>query len=160
MGEGQEFRISGEIPISRVITLAKASSASYISVITSARTSGLLAEFIKSLSVNNMVHCLPSRLGRIGEINDGETCDAQQGGSMGSVGRVLATGRTLDPSAPACEGQALRAQTRGWAQTQGGAPGVRGHRLRVAHGLSVEGVADRALWERERHSQALSRVAE
>ena len=98
--------------------------------------------YSKILSVNNMIHCFPiSACPNMGD-QRGRNARRKRGASMGSVGRFWAAGRTLDSNAPAGVGQGLCPQTWWGAQTQRCAPGVRGHRVRVAHGLSVEGAAD------------------
>src|SRR5512147_1481339 len=80
---------------------------------------------------------------------------------MGSLGCILGTGRAADSAAPAPAYQAqVQAQAGGGTQTEGSAPGLRGHRLRAAHGLPVEGAAQRALWQRQRDPQAVSGMGE
>jgi len=54
--------------------------------------------------------------------------------------------------------QDLCAQARSWPTAKASSTGVRGNRLRAAHGLPVEGPAHGALRQRKRHPQALPRM--
>lgn len=68
---------------------------------------------------------------------------------MGGDGRVLGTGGTAGTQAAARPQQGLPAKRWCGASTQAGPTGVRGDRLRAQDGVSVEGTAGRAVWQRQ-----------
>ena len=75
-----------------------------------------------------------------------ETGRKEAGGLVGGNRRVLGEGGALGASSRARHGSGVHAQGRRGSQAEARAPGVRGHRVRIANRLPVEGPASGALW--------------
>src|SRR5665213_2821227 len=108
----------------------------------------------KNLSVNNMLHCFP--VGARMRTTEKAIAEGQTG-LLGSIGCVLAEGGAARARA-ACtpEQKEVPASTGRWAQAQGSAHGVRGDRVRAAHRLPVEGLAQGAIRQCQCDPQTLS----
>lgn len=84
-----------------------------------------------------------------------------QTGVLGSIGRILAEGRTARAGAAGTPAQEeIPAQTGRRTQAKGCAHGVRSDRVCTAHGLPVEGAAQGTLRQRECNPQTLPGVGE
>ena len=79
---------------------------------------------------------------------------------MGGNGRFLAARRAADSCTCSHQGQRVRAQAGSGTTAQAGATGVRGGRVRAAHGLPVEGAAQGAIRQCQRGAQALPGMGE
>lgn len=78
---------------------------------------------------------------------------------MGDLRRILVARRTVVAAGTGTGQDAALFDGDGQrSQTQGSASGIRGDRLRPAHGLSMESVAGNALRQRECNPQAISRM--
>src|SRR5574337_468251 len=103
----------------------------------------------KNLSVNSYT-TRPSRMERgVGQDNG----EARR--IVGGDGCILGARGTASAPSGAVAGQEVPTQARCWAPLEAGAAGVRGHRVRASYRLPMEGLAQGALWQRQRHPQAL-----
>ncbi len=76
---------------------------------------------------------------------------------VGSLGCILGAGRAAGAASAGARAQGeFSAKARRWSQAQAGSPGVRGDRVCAAHGVSVEGAAERSVWQRQCDPQTLS----
>src|SRR5574337_1245641 len=73
---------------------------------------------------------------------------------VGGDGCILGARGTASAPSGAVAGQEVPTQARCWAPLEAGAAGVRGHRVRASYRLPMEGLAQGALWQRQRHPQA------
>jgi len=101
-----------------------------------------------------MLHCFP--VGARMRTTEKAIAEGQTG-LLGSIGCVLAEGGAARARA-ACtpEQKEVPASTGRWAQAQGSAHGVRGDRVRAAHRLPVEGLAQGAIRQCQCDPQTLS----
>lgn len=105
-----------------------------------------------------MLHCFPVNA----QVRATEKAIAEgQTGLLGSIGGVLAAGRAARTGAAgAHEQEEISAQAWRWTQTQGGAYRIRSDRVCAAHGLPVEGAAQRTVRQRQCDTQAIPGMGE
>src|SRR3989338_4776431 len=86
--------------------------------------------------------------------------DDGQGEVMGGDGRILEARRAVGSDPYAGSQQDLSAKGRWRTQAERCAGGIRGNRVCDQDGVSMESAAVRAVWERQRHTQALYGLGE